>query len=170
METLAHEGTHQLTFNTGLLNRMGDVPLCIAEGLGTFGEARKTMGPSPLGRINLQRMDDLARIQRRISWTPLRELIGSDGFLRSRNLDRTVLSYAQSWLLVYYMLKEPAAIPRFRQYLQAIRPRLNADRRVQDAEAIWGILISSTRSCAGTRSGLSSRCDKSVSKKLVYIS
>ena len=44
METLAHEGTHQLTFNTGLLNREGDTPLCIVEGLGTNGEARKDHG------------------------------------------------------------------------------------------------------------------------------
>ena len=44
METLAHEGTHQLSFNTGLLSREGDMPLCIVEGLGTYGEARKTSG------------------------------------------------------------------------------------------------------------------------------
>ena len=43
METLAHEGTHQLSFNTGLLNRAGDTPLCIVEGLGTHGESRKTI-------------------------------------------------------------------------------------------------------------------------------
>ena len=44
MPTLVHEATHQLSFNTGLLNREGDTPLCIVEGLGTYGESRDSIG------------------------------------------------------------------------------------------------------------------------------
>jgi len=140
METLAHEGTHQLSFNTGLLNRAGDTPLCIVEGLGMYGEPRKTTGPSDFGRLNLRRMDDLARIQRRVPWIPARELIGDDSVLRAGNAARIMLGYAQSWLLVYYLIKEPAALPRFRQYLQAIAPRVKPDRRIEDAQAHLGDL------------------------------
>jgi len=139
METLAHEGTHQLSFNTGLLNRAGDTPLCIVEGLGTHGEPRKTTGPSDFGRLNLERMYDLAKIQRRVPWIPVRELIGDDWF-RAGNADRQLLGYAQSWLLVHYLIKEPAALPRFRQYLQAIAPRVKSDRRIEDAQAHLGDL------------------------------
>ena len=32
VKTLAHEGTHQLAFNTGLLNRHGDAPRAVVEG------------------------------------------------------------------------------------------------------------------------------------------
>ena len=45
METLAHEGTHQLTFNTGILNREGDTPLCIVEGLEPTGKHARPRGP-----------------------------------------------------------------------------------------------------------------------------
>ena len=139
METLAHEGTHQLSFNTGLLNRAGDTPLCIVEGLGMHGEPRKTTGPSDFGRLNLLRMYDLAKIQRRVPWIPVRELIGDDWF-RAGNADRIMLGYAQSWLLVHYLIKEPAALPRFRQYLQAIAPRVKSDRRIEDAQSHLGDL------------------------------
>ncbi len=140
METLAHEGTHQLSFNTGLLNRAGDSPLCIVEGLGTHGEPRKTTGPSDFGRLNLRRMDDLARIQRRVPWIAVRELIADDSVLRAGNAVRIMLAYAQSWLLVHYLLRDPAALPRFRQYLQAIADRKKSDRRVEDAQAHLGDL------------------------------
>jgi len=140
METLAHEGTHQLSFNTGLLNRAGDTPHCIVEGLGMHGEPRKTSGSSDFGRLNLRRMNDLAKIQRRVPWIPVRELIGNDSVFRAGNADRIVLGYAQSWLLVHYLIKEPAALPRFRQYLQAIAPRVKSDRRIEDAQAHLGDL------------------------------
>src|SRR5207253_922227 len=39
---LAHEATHQLTYNTGMIEREGDVPLAIVEGLAMYGEIRKT--------------------------------------------------------------------------------------------------------------------------------
>jgi len=136
IETLAHEGTHQLSFNTGLLNRAGDTPLCIVEGLGTYAEPRKTTGPSDFGRLNLRRMDDLARFQRQVPWIPVRELIANDSVLRS---GRAPLGYAQSWLLVHYLLREPA-LPRFRQYLQAIAPRVKSDRRIEDAQSHLGDL------------------------------
>jgi hypothetical protein len=140
METLAHEGTHQLTFNTGLLNRGGDTPLCIVEGLGTHAEPRKTTGPSDFGRLNLRRMDDLARIQRRVPWIPVRELLANDSILRAGNSARIMLGYAQSWLLVHYLLKELSTVPRFQRYLQAIDSRVNADRRIDDAKNYLGNL------------------------------
>ena len=140
METLAHEGTHQLTFNTGLLNREGDIPLCIVEGLGTNGEARKTTGASEFGRLNLKRMDDLARIQRRVPWIPVRNLITRDPILRAGNSDRIMLAYAQSWLLVHYLISTAEALPRFREYLKAIAARVKPDRRIEDAQAHLGDL------------------------------
>ena len=140
METLAHEGTHQLSFNTGLLNRAGDTPHCIGEGLGMHGELRKTSGSSDFGRLNLWRMYDLAKIQRRVPWIPVRELIANDAVLLAGSGARILLAYAQSWLLVYYLIKEPAALPRFRRYLQAIAPRVKSDRRIEDAQAHLGDL------------------------------
>ena len=141
MEMLAHEGTHQLSFNTGLLSRSGDVPLAIVEGLGTYGEARKTSGSSDFGRTNLWRLEDLARIQRRIPWIPVRELLSQDTVLRAGNAARIMLAYAQSWLLVHYLMTEPAALPRFREYLKTIAQRTKGDdRRLEDARSQLGDL------------------------------
>ncbi len=139
-ETLAHEGIHQLTFNTGLLDREGDVPLCIIEGLGTYGETRKPIGPGDLGRPNLKRLDDLAKIQRQIPWIPVQELISDDTVLRSGKAGRVLLAYAQSWLLVHFLLKTPAQVPKFRTYLKSIAPRTTREHRLEDASAHFGDL------------------------------
>jgi hypothetical protein len=139
-ETLAHEGIHQLSYNTGLLAREGDVPLCIVEGLGMYGEARPVTGPSDLGRINLRRLDDLARTQRMIDWIPLRELFTDDSVLQAGKALRVLLGYAQCWLLVHYLMKDPETLPKFRNYLDAIAARKKADRRLEDAQAHLGDL------------------------------
>jgi hypothetical protein len=123
-----------------LLNRTGDTPLCVVEGLGTYGESRKTVGPSDLGRPNVRRLEDLAKIQRRVPWVPARELLADDSVLRAGNTDRIMLGYAQSWLLVHYLINEPEALSRFREYLEAIAPRSKADHRLEDAQAHLGDL------------------------------
>jgi len=147
MPSLVHEATHQLSFNTGLLNREGDTPLCIVEGLGTYGESRDLIGPSDFGRRNWERLRDLGRIRRRLPWIPMRELFSDDAVLdavatalRAGKADRVVLAYAESWLLVYYLLKDQEVLPRFRQYLKDIQTRRTADRRIADAQTHLGDL------------------------------
>ena len=80
--TLAHELTHQLSFNTGLLNREGDVPACIGEGLGMYGEARDVIGPSDFGRCNWTRLSAITTGLRKLPWIPLRDLFSEDAILR----------------------------------------------------------------------------------------
>ena len=83
LRALAHEATHQLTFNTGLLDRRGDVPLCISEGLAMYGEPRKTSGRTPPGELNEVRLHDLASTRRRkLTWIPVADLLANDRLLR----------------------------------------------------------------------------------------
>ena len=133
-ETLAHEGIHQLSYNTGLLGRDRDVPLCIVEGIGLYGEARQVTGPSDLGRVNLRRLEDLARIQRMVDWIPLRELFTDDTVLQAGKALRVLLGYAQSWLLLHYLMKEPEVMPRFRDYLGALATRRGSEHRIDDVQ------------------------------------
>lgn len=140
VQTVAHEGTHQLTFNTSLLNRSGDAPTAVIEGLGTYGEPRKVIGPSALGRINVRRLDELAKYRRVVDWIPLRELIADDAVLREGLVAKVVLAYAQSWLLVHFLMHDPEWTPRFRDYLAAIRPRQAPTRRIEDATEHLGDL------------------------------
>jgi hypothetical protein len=134
IQTIAHEGVHQLCFNTGLLTRDADLPRWVVEGLGMYGEARPVMGSADLGRINLERLDNLASIQRRMDWIPLRELVTDDKLLIAGNSDRVLLAYAQSWLLVFYLMKQPDVLPRFRDYLGAISKRKGSEHRIDDVQ------------------------------------
>jgi hypothetical protein len=140
VRTLAHEATHQLTFNTGLLNRRGDVPFAIFEGLACYGEVRRLHGRSVPGEVNGLRLDDLAHIQRRANWIRVAELLTSDESSFGTTLDQTRLAYAQSWLLVYFLMKTPARRPQFQSYLKTIYPRTDKKHRLEDARKSFGDL------------------------------
>lgn len=140
LRTLAHETTHQLTFNTGLLNRDGDVPVCIVEGLGMYGEVRKVAGRTEPGQVNAPRLEDLAHGQRSQGWLPLAKLLSDDMLVRAGTKIRLTLAYAESWLLVHYHMKEPGRLPAFRAYLKAIHARADRAHRLDDAETHLGDL------------------------------
>ncbi len=140
METVTHEATHQLTFNTGLLDRRDDIPLCIVEGLAMYCERRRLSGRSEPGQVNLRRLDELAHVQRRTNWIGLGELLANDAAWFARGEDRRALGYAESWVLVYHLMTDAARLPQFRDYLRAIRGRKDRSRRLDDARAHFGDL------------------------------
>ena len=140
ISTLAHECTHQLTFNTGLLNRQGDVPRAIIEGLGTYAETRPLRGRSQPGKINVMRLDALAHVQRRTKWVEVKDLLIDERTAFGTSVDQAILSYAESWLLVYHLMTSPTRLPQFRAYLKAIQTRKDQNRRFDDAETHFGNL------------------------------
>jgi len=140
LRTIAHEATHQLTFNTGLLQRKGDVPVCIIEGLAMYGEVRKFNGRTPPGEKNAQRLTDLATQQRaKIPWVPVPDLLSDDAHVRPPARE-SLLSYAESWLLVDLLMKDPKRLPALRAYLSAIRTRKDSVNRLHDAREHLGDL------------------------------
>jgi Protein of unknown function (DUF1570) len=138
--TLAHEGTHQLTFNTGLLNRQGDSPRAVVEGIALFGETRLLSGAFAPGQLNSTRLDDLAHIQRRQKWISATDLLTDDVVAFGNTLDRTLLAYAEGWLLVYYLMQTPIRLPQFQAYLKTISKRIDKNHRYEDAEKHFGDL------------------------------
>jgi hypothetical protein len=138
MTTLAHEAMHQLCFNTGLLSRQADTPLAIVEGLAMYAEVRKLNGRSDLGRLNRSRLDDLAHILRRQKWIPFKELITLDQSIINRGSDLVDLFYAESWLLVAFLIQDPDRLPLFREYLKAVADRRDHAHRIDDAETHFG--------------------------------
>jgi hypothetical protein len=137
--TLAHEETHQLSFNTGLLSRPGDAPRAIVEGLASFGETRPLHGRGNPGQINGSLLDDLAHIQRRAKWKSAIDLLTDDAVFGPTQ-DQVLLAYAQSWLLVYHLIKTPARLPQFQAYLKTIYTRTDKTHRLDDAEKYFGDL------------------------------
>ncbi|MEO6810073.1 MAG: DUF1570 domain-containing protein, partial [Isosphaeraceae bacterium] len=136
---LFHEATHQLTYNTGLLDRRGDVPLCITEGLGMVGEVRRPRNLGKVGDRNVRRIEDVLvpTLRQGRPLIPLRTLFEDDVF---DDTSRQQLAYAQSWLLVDDLLRDAEMRPGFRSYLQTIQPRRDGHQRIRDVEATLGDL------------------------------
>lgn len=146
--TLIHEALHQLTFNTGLLDRMGDVPLCISEGLAMYGEDRKAEGSSPLGQVNRRRLEGLRLARARgQAWIPLATLLAADDAFDRPETQQ--LAYAEGWILVHHLLQDKRRLPELREYLKAIAPRRDATRRLEDAQAAFGDLGKLDRALRG---------------------
>jgi hypothetical protein len=136
---LMHEATHQLTFNAGLLDRKGDIPLCVTEGLAMYGEVRTADGRTKLGARNDAWLPVLnPAVNPDAGWIPLERLLVEDKLLNDEATQH--LARAQSWLLVYHLLKTSRLLPGFRSYLAAIRPRRKPNRRLDDARINLGPL------------------------------
>src|SRR5262249_51158716 len=131
--SLVHEATHLLCFNTGLLSLQGDVPDCISEGLATYVELWHPKDGSKLGAVNRRRLQALINAgNTREPWIRLADLLADDN--RIANPQTEQLAYAQSWILVHYLLKNKARLPRFRDYLKGIPLLDKKASRVEYAE------------------------------------
>ena len=122
-----HEVAHQLSFNSGMLNREADVPLWLAEGLACYCEATDNGAWQGIGEMNPERLQALAASQgRRI---PLRDLLSSDEWLH-KDFHTALVGYAQSWALFRMLMEErPQAL---RTYLALIYGRRTAEPRFLD--------------------------------------
>jgi hypothetical protein len=142
LRVVAHEATHQLTFNTGLLNLHGDVPRSIGEGLAVYGEIRKTTGRTAPGQLNRGSLDTLAAARRMgTAWPSVANLLADDRpFVHDSFARLRKLAYAEAWLLVHYLMKDGSRRVGFRAYLEAIQRRTGPEQRLHDAEEHLGDL------------------------------
>lgn len=140
--TLIHEVTHQLSFNTGLLNINGDVPMLVSEGLATLAEpAGQTISPG-FGKVNSPRIAVLNQIMKRNkkAWIPLGELLKSDDLFDAPDDATLQMAYSQSWLFWDTILNRPEFAAKLPVYLKRIEGRVNPDRRLDDFNAQFGPL------------------------------
>jgi hypothetical protein len=129
LTTTMHEAAHQLSFNCGLLNRQGDVPIWLAEGLACYCEATESGEWQAIGAPNTGRVRELARVQG--NFIPLQVLINEDW--RS---GRVLLGYSQSWALFRMLLQErPQAM---KSYLAQIYSRRAPEYRMADFRQAFG--------------------------------
>ena len=136
--TVMHEVAHQLSFNGGLLNREGDVPVWLAEGLACYCESTTNSAwqgvgePNPCGSLRWQ-----PRWRGKGQFFSLKSLIESDDWLRhSATNGQAALGYAQSWALFRLLMEERPA--ELRRYLDLIRTRQTPDGRLDDFVAAFG--------------------------------
>jgi hypothetical protein len=134
--TLVHETAHQLCFNTGLLDRRGDVPDCISEGLATYVELWRPGVKKAIGGINRPRLQALVQSE---DWIALADLIAADKAL-FRDPATAQLAYAESWALIYWLLKSRSRLPAMRDYLAALKLPTKDGTRPKVAEKALGSL------------------------------
>jgi Protein of unknown function (DUF1570) len=135
---IMHETAHQLSFNCGLMNRDGDVPLWAAEGLATYCEATDNLAWQGIGEANPERLRMLAMARAyHAPLIPLRDLVGSDAWLRdATDFNQVLLGYAQSWALFRMLMEErPQAM---RNYLATIYNRRGIVHRLTDFGEAFG--------------------------------
>jgi hypothetical protein len=136
---LVHETTHLLCFNTGLLSRQTDVPNWVSEGLATYVELwQKNKKPAtPIGTVNRPWLSCLRAAR---SWIAIPDLVADDKTFWDEKTQQ--LSYAESWLMVHYLMNSESQLPKFRSYLAELPPqgKGTAANRVAHAEKHFGSL------------------------------
>jgi hypothetical protein len=132
--TTMHEVAHQLSFNMGMLNRRGDVPAWLAEGLACYCEATQNDYWLGIGEPNPGRLGTLAAVfAGRGRLVPLRDLLAGENW---RMTNSVLAGYAQSWALFKWLLEEK---PRsLRKYLRLIYDRRAPDHRLTDFGQVFG--------------------------------
>ena len=132
--TLLHEVSHQLSFNTGMLNINSDVPMLLSEGLATLAEpAGQTITPG-FGQANGPRLSVLNQLMKRNrrAWIPLRDLLVADNAFDAPDDATLQMAYSQSWLFWDTVLQKPELAGKLPAYLKRIDGRLKPDRRLED--------------------------------------
>jgi hypothetical protein len=122
-DTMIHEATHQVAFNTGLHSRVGINPKWVVEGLATVFESPgiRESGShrgKAFERINRERyvwFQGYAQSRRKPK--SLATFISSDKLFETSALD----AYAEGWALSFYLIETRPA--NYAKYLKAIASR-----------------------------------------------
>ncbi len=130
LRVLVHETAHMLSFNTGMLSRQAaHIPDWVSEGLAIHVELWRRRPPTPIGGVHRDWLMFLRLAkQPGATWLPVAELIKSDDAIWETKTQQ--LAYAESWLLVHYLIKEKERLPKFRAYLAALNKAPKDAKRV----------------------------------------
>ena len=141
-DTIVHEGTHQVAFNTGLHSRLGSDPKWLVEGLATVFEApgiRNSGAQYGVStRINRERFQWFGNyMKNRRPANSLADFISSDEGFGKDTLD----AYSQAWALSFFLIETRPQ--KYSQYLAKVAKRdplkeYDADDRLADFQAIFG--------------------------------
>jgi len=137
-ETIIHEATHQIAFNTGLHSRLAAPPRWVGEGLAMLFEAPGIWNPRHhphlQDRVNRYRLQVFRRYasQRPRGFLPQFISQSDQEFARTPGI-----SYAEAWALSFFLAeKEPAQYMKFLARTAAREPLVQYDRATQRAEFV----------------------------------
>jgi hypothetical protein len=138
ISTIMHEAAHQMSFNTGLLSKSGDVPVWLAEGLATYCEATRQGVWLGIGQPNPERLSALQKVvDGKRKFIPLEAMIASDSWHSIKTSDATVLQgYGQSWALFRWLMEEKPL--KMADYLKSVKSRSTPEHRREDFQLAFG--------------------------------
>lgn len=109
VETIVHEAVHQLAFNSGLQVRMADNPMWFSEGLAVYFEHANGSGNAlwsgPGGVNRIHRPGFVRAVVNEEPVIPLEQLVTSDAVFQSDDPTIIAAAYAESWALVYHLIR-----------------------------------------------------------------
>lgn len=142
-DTLVHETTHQMGFNTGLHSRLGDDPTWVVEGLAMLfeGDANRDdekAQTSVSQRINRERFvwfQEYKKLRRKPK--SLEDFLTSDAKFETATLD----AYSESWALMFFLAETRSS--QLAGYLKKLAYRTELGqytpmRRLDDFKASFG--------------------------------
>ena len=138
ISTIAHEGVHQVLYNTGAQRRLADWPMWISEGLPEFfapTNLRRRVRWAGLGQVNQLRLHALVQQFKK-------QPIAGDGSWLRKTISADRLDgngYAAAWAITHFLAKSRK--PEFSAYLQDVsqrKPLQPADPAVELFEKHFG--------------------------------
>ncbi len=141
-DTLIHEGTHQIAYNLGLHNRIGEGPRWVIEGLATMfepeGARQNRRGGTTLSRVNTERFEWFRDfVQRRRTGDSLARFVADDQMFMTSALD----AYSQAWALTFFLAETRPS--QYTAYLKLMAGRdpltpYGAKERLADFQQAFG--------------------------------
>lgn len=140
--TLIHEATHQLAYNTELHSRLGDHPRWMSEGLAMLFEEDSRRDDSPNSkledRVNRSRYIWFMNYrQTRRPKQALLDFLASNSLFEQAALD----AYSEAWALSFYLMETRSS--DYRRYLRIVAARdplatYTPEQRITDFQAAFG--------------------------------
>jgi hypothetical protein len=143
-ETIIHEATHQIAFNTSIHNRAAVPPRWVGEGLATLFEAPGVWNaryhPHQSDRINQQRLADFRQ------YAHTRRPKGSLAqYLRSSDRLFSIapsIAYSEAWALTFFLSeREPGKYVKYLAKTAAREPlkRYDGDAQLKEFTDVFGV-------------------------------
>lgn len=140
-DTVVHEGTHQVAFNTGVHSRIGQSPLWLVEGLATLFEAdgirRREIGAQAKDRVNTERLNWFLEYRKLRPQFSLEQFVRDDTMFKRAPLD----AYSQAWALTFYLAESrPVEFAKFLKITASRNPLkpYESDARLHDFRTAFG--------------------------------
>ena len=145
VSTFVHEAAHQISYNSGLLQRYGACPLWVSEGIAMLYETpdfNSVKAWSSDIKVNQFRLNHFYRyFNDREPKEPMKQVVTSDEPFRLTSTDGLLDAYATAWAMMHFFsTKHGSKLTEYMKIISAKKPFVPDDEktRMQDFEGVFG--------------------------------